>query len=390
MNQYLVRVLLACSRVGRRYVLFMEDKQNRVDRRQFVAGVASAAVVAGAGVGCSDTQEQTADLGPAADGPLTGDGPLAADGPVSPTPDAKTTGKDSGPNSLAGRVVDVHDPKSISGKTVDEKRAAAMLATGLLELTGRASLKDAWKRLIPDFAPSMRLGIKVNCINAGAANSVPFLRALVGTLTKDLGAAAAKITVWDRTAWELKGAKVTAAALGVSTAYTEGNGAGYETKAQTVNGKQVRLSRVMTQKTDLTINCGVLKDHELAGMTGALKNMYGCIDAPGSFHSQMDKEVPGLFNLPEARKRQRVFLIEGFVAVATGGPVGPATHAPGRLLLSADPLAIDVHAVALLDELRKQKGEVPVPPQLLKWIAAAAALGLGQDKPVVSKKTIKS
>lgn len=357
--------------------------RGKLDRREFIVGTAATALAVGSGVGCSESGPGLAD-GPPATQDMSADRapPPAMD---SRSPDQHQASGDAAV-SLAGRVVDVHDAKSISGKVIDGQRVAGMISSGLLGLTGATSLKQAWARLLPGFKATTRIGIKVNCINASVASSPPFLKALVATLVKDLGADAKRITVWDRTNWELSAAKVTAAAVGVKTASTE-DGPGYETTPVSVAGsKTTRLSRILTTDTDLTINCGVLKDHEIAGITGALKNIYGCIHNPGNFHDQLNGELAALYNLKGVGSKMRLFFIEGLLAVATGGPVGPATHAPGRLLVSADPLAIDVHALKLINTLRKANG--PVDPGMLKWIANARKLGLGSDKPQVVTRSI--
>ena len=53
----------------------------------------------------------------------------------------------------------------------------------------------------------------------------------------------------------------------------------------------------------------------------------------------------------------------------------PPDEVPARILLSADPLALDTHALALMNQLR---GELPnVPEAKLGWLAEAARLNLG-------------
>jgi len=45
-----------------------------------------------------------------------------------------------------------------------------------------------------------------------------------------------------------------------------------------------RLSKDLTQRTNILINLPVLKDHDGAGVTIGLKNMYGVIHNPNKYH----------------------------------------------------------------------------------------------------------
>ncbi len=83
-------------------------------------------------------------------------------------------------------------------------------------------------------------------------------------------------------------------------------------------------------------------------------------------------------------KETKLCINEGYLAVSNGGPMGPASHKPGRLLLSVDPVAIDVHVLALINGLRT----TPVSDKRLKWIDNAVAAGLGSKTPEVIKRVM--
>jgi len=40
------------------------------------------------------------------------------------------------------------------------------------------------------------------------------------------------------------------------------------------------VSKILTQMCDVIINMPILKDHQMAGVTFAMKNMYGTVDRP--------------------------------------------------------------------------------------------------------------
>jgi len=64
--------------------------------------------------------------------------------------------------------------------------------------------------------------------------------------------------------------------------------------------------------------------------------------------------------------------------------MGSASHKPGRLLLSVDPVAIDAHVLSLINGLRQD----PVPEKLLKWIDGAVSKGLGSRIPELIKRVM--
>ena len=327
------------------------DGARGVARRDFLAGCAAATLVAGAGLSCGDDDQ-----------------PVVA-------------------GDVGARVADVKDAAAVSSKgALDAARVQAMLEAALKDLTRQDDLGRAWQVLLPDFAPSMRIGIKVNCISYSVHSSSELLRALVQTMTRDLGAAADRITVWDRTSWDLAMGQLTDKGLGVKVQGTISSpeGPGYEKTAKQVGAGSTTISRIASELTDVTINCAVLKDHDTGGITGAMKNIYGGIHNPGSFHQGFNDALPALYGLDSFAKRTRLCINEGLLAVANGGPMGAATHMPGRLLVAADPVAIDAHALTLINGLRSK----PVDSKRLGWLAKSTAQGLGSDKPKVVARTI--
>ena len=366
-----------------------DQTDNRVDRRQFVVGSASLAVVAGAGLaGCSDDDDpRPQDSGLDTTGSEAGPGKEA--GPNKEAGPGKEAGAD-GPLPGSSRVVEVHDPKVVNGKVYDATRVKAMLTSGLIALAGAKEIKQAWKTLLPGFTASKRIGLKVNCLSYYLYNSTELLSALVETLVKDLGADAKKIFVWDRRGDELTRSKITNAAVGCSVLGTvkslsDSSGPGYETAAVTVKGKQAHLSKILTQQTDITINLPVLKTHGISGVTGALKNIYGVIDNPGDFHSGLNDYLPALYALPPIPKHVVLNITEGLLAVTKGDTSDPPDTVAARILLSSDPVAHDAHEVALINQLRGTLK--PVDTSKLTWLDNAEKANLGTKK--VDLKLVK-
>jgi len=242
-----------------------------------------------------------------------------------------------------------------------------------------------WRSLLPDWTPDTRLGIKINVLNEQCPTSLPLVQALVGSLVDGLGASRDQIIVWDRRVDELERAGFTEDAVGAKVmgtirTVTDSSGPGYgDPTCGVVAGKAPRLSRILTDLTDLTINVPVLKTHDICGVTGALKNIYGLIDNPGDYHQNINTALPQLYRLPPIRRALRFHVLDALIAVTTGGTSSAPDTVPKRVLASADPLALDRRALALAEQLRdeKQLGLKPVDRSVMGWMENAQALGLG-------------
>jgi len=361
----------------------MNDKKDpkhggQLDRRGFIVGSASLALVAGAGLArCSDDGGQP-------DGPTDASPDrLGKDLPREGAPSCSSPPTPLSPPSSPARVVEVHDAKSVSGTVYDAARIKAMVIAGIQRLANVTDTKQAWKALIPDFAASMRIGLKINTLNAQLNNSPEVLLALIDTLVNDLGADAQKIWVWDRRTDELTRAKLSQSVLKVKVAgtyasVTDMSGPGYEVKGVCAIDKQTRLSKILTAETDITINLGLLKTHNVSAITGALKNVYGCIDNPGEFHTDLNHYLPAIYRLDAMRKPLRLHITEGLRAVTKGDTTDYPDAVPGRLLFATDPVAIDVYAVKLVNSIRALNPKLkPLPTDKLVWIDEAAQLNLG-------------
>lgn len=272
---------------------------------------------------------------------------------------------------------------AVTGRaTIDPVRVREMLEAVLASLVPAG---NAWRTLIPDWTSETRIGVKVNVLNEQCPTSLVLVKALVDSLVDGLGAARERIIVWDRRVDELERSGFTRDAVGATVmgtirSTTDTSGPGYaEPACGVVAGSAPRLSRILTDLTDVTINVPVLKTHAICGLTGAMKNIYGVIDNPGDYHKNVVTALPALYRLPLIRRRFRFHLLDALIAVTTGGTSSPADTVPRRLLASQDPLALDACALALADQLRdeKQLGLGPVDRSATGWLENAHALGLG-------------
>ena len=61
--------------------------------------------------------------------------------------------------------------------------------------------------------------------------------------------------------------------------------AGFEDEESTWGVARIRITKILTRECAMVINLPILKDHEGAGVTFAMKNMYGVVDKPYTLHA---------------------------------------------------------------------------------------------------------
>jgi uncharacterized protein (DUF362 family)/ferredoxin len=110
------------------------------------------------------------------------------------------------------------------------------------------------------------------------------------------------------------------------------------------------LGRAVVE-TDVLINMPRLKTHGFMMMTGAVKNLFGCI--PGLEKAQFHVKVPDrgdfgemLVDLMLACK-PALTVMDAVIGMEGDGPSGGTPRHIGALLVSADPVAMDVVAAAI-------------------------------------------
>jgi uncharacterized protein (DUF362 family) len=312
---------------------------------------------------------------------------------------------DAGLTALASQVT------LLNGSSAQDGGAAADDA-GLSDADGGSQADDAgqpgqnggvdnpWKVLLPNYRPGQRIGLKVNCLNGLLPTSPAIVRAIIASLRDKAGVDPTTIVVWDRFLNELTdsgkygpddlaGAQLLGTLTrpfdpkkGETEAMVTPAGLGYgDSISPPVECLSPRLSRILTDPniTNITINCPVFKTHGVSTVTAAMKNIYGIIDIPGSYHSNLNTALPKLYALPAIRNSISLTIVDALIAVISGDTSSPPNATPGRILLAQDPVALDSYALVLMSQLRTAAGLKPLPSSL-PWIDNAATAGLGSEK----------
>jgi len=242
---------------------------------------------------------------------------------------------------------------------------------------------DPWQRL---FCPDDTVAIKINGMAPG--NLSP-RQELVWAIAAGLAAAGVRdgrIIIWERTTRELErcGFPRQTGPDAVRVYGTDSlRGGGYGGQIESCGAVGSFVSEVLTRHATALINVGVLKDHDLAGVSAGMKNLYGAIHNPNRYHDRAcDPYVAEVTALPSVRTRLRLTVIDAVLAQAQGGPAyAPAWVWPcDRLIVGVDPVAVDQVAWNLIEDERAGRGL----PRLAEdhreptWIDTAARMGLGR------------
>jgi len=255
------------------------------------------------------------------------------------------------------RVVIARDPDLRSvGTTVDSRRMLSLLDRAMQALFDRDNPVEAWKKLV---RPGEMVGLKVNALGGrGFSSNLQLVEAICERL-QGAGIRANDIVVWDRDSDEMAHAGFHVSTGGNRVQCFGTDRVDYEQELVTHGSVGSRLSKILTQRCQVLINVPVLKDHDGAGVTIALKNMYGVIHNPNKYHPNgCNPYIADLNMLPEIRTKMRLTICDATTASYEGGPgyKPEFTWKNNALLLSQDPVALDYTGWQIIERKRAEKG----------------------------------
>jgi uncharacterized protein (DUF362 family) len=270
---------------------------------------------------------------------------------------ASLAAADQGTALAKSKVVIAHDAMLRgAGATLDSRRILSLLDRAMQALFDRDHALETWQKLV---RPGETVGLKVNTLGGrGLSSSLPLVDAICERL-QEAGIKASDIVVWDRDSDELEHAGFHVSMGGNRVQCFGTDQVNYEPELVTYGSVGSRLSRILTQRCNVLINVPVLKDHDGAGVSIALKNMYGVIHNPNKYHPNgCNPYIADLNMLPEIRSRMRLTICDATTASYEGGPGYKPEYSwkNNALMVSQDPVALDYTGWQIIERKRAEKG----------------------------------
>jgi uncharacterized protein (DUF362 family) len=260
------------------------------------------------------------------------------------------------------RVVAAHDPmlrgpvNAGAPGRVQSDLMQALLDRAMQALFKPDDPKAAWRQIV---RPGQRVGIKVNTLGGrGISSNLQLVLAICRSL-QQAGIKAPDIVVFDRDSEEMQRGGFTVAVGGDRIQCYGTDRVGYDEDLVEYGSVGSRLSKILTRNIDVLINVPVLKDHDGAGVTIALKNMYGVINNPNKYHPNgCDPYIADLNMLNEIRSKMKLTICDAITAMYEGGPAFKPEHSwnCNTLLVSQDPVALDATGWRMIERKRAEKG----------------------------------
>lgn len=308
------------------------------------------------------------------------------------------------------RIVEVSAPGvMIDQKKPDGLRVDRMVDQGMLALTGKDDLAEAWRCFIK---PDDVVGIKVN---AAGGHVMVTHRNILERVIEGVhlaGVPKDRIILWEQVEeylnrYYLKDQKIEPEELGIRIEgcteklgkehYMEGKPLpGFETDPVKFDWGEVKVAELVANKLTAIINLPILKDHRCSGVTLSLKNIsHAVVNIPWHCHeNSCDPYIADIVNIPSVRDKLRLHILDGLMGMADGGPSFRSfdhLFVQEKLLISEDPVAIDKIGHDWIAGVRKERDLPPLEEaenaipgnkgRPATHIATAAARGLGTDDP---------
>lgn len=313
--------------------------------------------------------------------------------------DAWATPFSTSRSDAPARVVIVEDAAATEGFRPRPDRIAPMLQRGLTNLTGKATIQEAWLSLV---STQDVVGIKVYSKPGSSSGTRPAVAAALAESLISAGLPPHNIIVWDKSESDLRragfhelrgelGIRVAAsAAAGYdSTNYYDTPLLGnlvygdfeFEKRGEGV-GRKSFVSRLVTGEITKIINLNPLLNHNEAAVCGSLVSLsLGSVDNTLRFEGdprRLAVAVPEIYALPALYDRVVLNIVDALICQYEGGQRGLLHYSTtlNQLRFSFDPVALDMLSIKELDRQRRLARAPNVRPNL-ELYRNAALLELG-------------
>jgi len=331
-------------------------------------------------------------------------------------PKAKATpSKLAIPGLYRGRVAAVHGDRSIEKGVYHPETIRTMMRRGMIELTGADDWVEAWKQFV---GRGDVVGLKLNPVGMPhVISDASVVREVIAGL-EAAGVKRKDIVVYDRykdqffqagfDKWLPDGVRVSHAAEKYDD--IQQNISGYDPEhyldlpltlpgypLEDVKARRSYAARFITQEVDKLINLPLLKDHQSAGITMALKNLsHGLVNNVARSHGTRSLNacnmfIPAVVALPIIRNKTVLHIMDGVKGLYHGGPSARPEFVweHKTLYFATDPVALDRIGWDVIDAKRVEVGKPKLvedkPDQFSTFVhrqpehvEIAGALGLGE------------
>ena len=261
------------------------------------------------------------------------------------------------PTPAKSKVIIARDPMLRgAGATVESQRVLNLLDRAMQALFDVDRPAEPWKKLV---RAGDTVGLKVNSLGGRAFSSNLQLVEAICQRLQEAGIKAKDIVVWDRETEELERSGFHISEAGNRVQCFGTDRFGYEDDLVMYGSVGSRLSKILTRNCAVLINLPVLKDHDGAGVSMALKNMYGVIHNPNKYHPNgCNPYVADVNMLPEIRTRMRLTICDATTATYEGGPGYKPQYSwkSNAMIVSRDPVALDYVGWQMIERKRAEKG----------------------------------
>jgi uncharacterized protein (DUF362 family) len=295
--------------------------------------------------------------------------------------------------SLPGKVVRASRAGSLQANGAYPKAdaARAMLEAAMTELTGKATLREAFAAVIH---PKDVVAIKPNGIAGRKSLKMASNVELVAEICKalvDVGVPPDNITIFEqfkdfmfatRCITDVKTlAPSPLLPAGVKLACHLNNDATMD--GIMVGGVSTKYVRPFTEAS-VVINVSQIKDHSICGFTGAMKNItHGANINPHDFHAHnASPQIAHLYSQAVVKSRVALHITDAFQVIYDGGPIddNPRRRVPHEAVYaSTDPVALDMVGWDVVEKLRQENGlnTLAQAGREPSYLTVAGTLGLG-------------
>jgi len=268
---------------------------------------------------------------------------------------------------------------------LDDKRVIDLLDRAMASYTGRDKPIEAWKHIVPT---DKVIGLKVNGLGGKGISTHLALVLAVCERLQQAGVHPGNIVVWDRGTRDIQACGLTVNTDPSKVRCYASDTVGYEEQPVSFGTASVRLAKILSRECDMVINLPILKDHELAGVTFSMKNMYGVVERPNQLHANgCNPSVADLNCIPTIREKVRFTIGDAMTSVYNGGPGFHPEHLwqPNALIVGEDRVAVDHTAWQMIEGKRAEVGMPTLeatgrPPRYIAT-AADASHKLGFNDP---------